>query len=67
MKFLHIPKKKYIIFFCIASVLIFILNLIFPLMANSIVKYNLDILLLAHIFLPVLYGIISCMIFSFLL
>ena len=65
MKFLHIPKKKNIIFFCIALVLTFILNLIFPLMTNSIVEYNLDILLLVHIFLPVLYGIISCMIFSY--
>ncbi len=65
MKFLHIPKKKNIIFFGIALVLSFILNLIFLLMSNSIVEYNLDILLLAHIFLPVLYGIISCMIFSY--
>lgn len=65
MKFLHISKKNNIIFFCIALVLITILNLIFPLMTTSIVEYNLDILLLAHIFLPVLYGIISCMIFSY--
>lgn len=65
MKFLHIPKKKNIILFCIASVLIFILNLIFPLMTNSIIEYNLDTLLLAHIFLPVLYGFVLCMMFSY--
>ena len=67
MKYIHIPKTKNIIFFTILIILSASLNFPFFLMQKSVIAYNLDILLILHMLLPVIYGVIVCMLFSYLL
>ncbi len=65
MKYIYVPKLKNIIFFSILIVVCASLNLPFFLMQKSIVEYNFDTLLMLHIALPIVYGTIFCMLFSY--
>ena len=67
MKYIHIPKVKNIVLFGIFVVVSVFLNLPFSLMKNSIIEYNCDMLLIMHIALPIIYSMIFCMLFSYLL
>lgn len=67
MKYLHKPKTKSVVFFLTLIIIGVALNLPFLLMQKSIIAYNLDALLILHLFLPVIYGLIMCALFSYLL
>ena len=67
MKYIHIPKTKNIIIFSVLIIVAMSLNFPFFLMQKSVIAYNLDALLILHMLLPIIYGVIICMLFSYLL
>lgn len=67
MKYLYIPKRKSIIVFLVFLVASFFLNLLLLLTNLSMVDHNFDMIIFAYTYLPILYSILFCMLFSYLI
>lgn len=67
VKYIHTPKTKNIVLFSILIVVGLLSHLPFILVQKSIVAYNLDLLLAMHLLLPIIYGVVFCLLLSYIL